>query len=134
MPASLQPKPVKMRGPRNRRPRMLRFAALMHVLSRLALFLAVAGAPGAFLVPEPHGLWFLLMPALFVPLGAAWAWSASKVHCRVCGMRMFFHQPCGKHHQAPSWGPLGPHTTMALHALASNEVTCPYCGTPNDLG
>ena len=76
---------------------------------------------------------WLIMPAMVVLSGIPWVIAASLIRCRVCTMKMLVYQPCRKHKQAPSWPLLGYHTTLAMCSLYSDQVRCPYCGTPNRL-
>lgn len=123
----------RVRGPRNRRPRLLRFGAVLHILTRLAFFCTIVGVPVAMGF-EPGLLKPLLIaPATLVVCGLAWLIVASKVGCRVCAMRLFLNKRCAKSRKAPDWKPLGPHNTLAILALCSSAVRCPYCGTPNEL-
>lgn len=123
----------RVRGPRNRRPTLLRFTAFMHLMTRLAFYSTVVGIPvAAYYDPSLIGV-LAFLPVMFFLCGAIWLISASRVGCRVCAMRMFLDKKCVKSRKAPSWWLLGPHTTLAVLALFSRSVRCPYCGTPNDL-
>ncbi len=75
-----------------------------------------------------------VIPGLFLVSLLVWIQFGMKIGCRVCGMRMFFNKKCSKSRKAPDIPGLGPHNTLALLALFSRQVRCPYCGTPNDLG
>ncbi len=123
----------RVRGPRHRRPTLLRFTALIHVLTRLAFLGTVVGIPVATLYdPKLIGL-LAFLPVMLLVCGSLWLITAAKVGCRVCAMRMFLNKKCVKSRKAPNWKPLGPHTTLAILALFYRSVRCPYCGTPNEL-
>ena len=123
----------RVRGPRNRRPTLLRFTALLHLLTLLAFYGTVVGIPvAAFFDPSLIGK-LAFLPVMLLFCGILWLISAARVGCRVCAMRMFLSKKCVKSRKAPNWWLLGPHTTLAVLALFSRSVRCPYCGTPNDL-
>jgi len=119
--------------PRVRRPRLLRFAAVMHILVRLVFALAIISAPLFFVMPGVSPADWLILPAVGILLGIVWGLSASAVRCSVCSMKLLIHQPCTKHDRAPNWPVLGYHGTLAALSLCSRKVRCPYCGTPNLL-
>ena len=124
----------RVRGPRHRRPVLLRFTAFLHILCRLAFVLSIVVLPYIVIL---HPAWFnlsLVLPGLWVVSGLMWLMASSRIGCRVCGMRMFSNKTCAKSVKAPAWPGLGPHTTMAVLSLCSKAVRCPYCGTPNELG
>jgi hypothetical protein len=111
---------------------LLRFTALLHLLTRLLFLAAIIGVPvSLFHFDDPRLV--AVIPALLLPTGTAWLICASKVGCRVCGMRMFFNKKCAKSRKAPDWPLLGPHNTLAIRSLVCRQVRCPYCGTPNEL-
>ena len=121
------------RGPRHRRPFLLRVTALFHLAVRILFVAAILGVPVALL--HFNNPWVVVgILAALVPSIVIWVILAAKIGCRVCGMRMFFSKNCVKSRKAPSIPGLGPHNTMAFLALFASEVRCPYCGTPNDLG
>ena len=125
---------TRVRGPRNRRPLLLRFVGFIHLVRLLSFIGTVLGVP-LVLVFTPKLLHVaLVFPILLAMSGIFWLFGAAKVGCRVCAMRMYRNKPCVKSRKAPSIPMLGPHTTMAILALCSNSVRCPYCGTPNSLG
>lgn len=105
----------------------------MHLLSRLAVLLAICAAPFFFILPQASPASWLILPGMAILLGIIWAISASLIRCRVCTMKLLVHQPCKKHREAPHWPLLGYHTTLAARSLYSRQVRCPYCGTPNRL-
>jgi DNA-directed RNA polymerase subunit RPC12/RpoP len=112
---------------------MLRFAALMYVLSRLMLVISLVLLPVLFFLERQTSLLCLLLPAMLVPLALIWGLSASKVRCPVCGMQVLFNFRCEKHPKAARWGPLGPQATLAVRGLYARLLRCPYCGTWNKL-
>lgn len=91
------------------------------------------GVPLVLVFAPEHLPLILAFPILLVVSGVFWLFGSAKVGCRVCAMRMYHNKRCVKSRKAPSWPLLGPHTTMAVLALFSNSVRCPYCGTPNSL-
>ena len=133
---SFQPEPQeprRERGPRHRRPGLLRLTALFHLLARVLLVATIMGVPAALFHFQDVRL-VAVMPVLFLVSLLVWIHLGLKIGCRVCGMRMFFNKRCSKSRKAPDIPGLGPHNTLALLALFSRQVRCPYCGTPNDLG
>jgi len=121
------------RGPRHRRPGLLRVTAFFHLLTRLLLAATILGVPVALFYFKE--VWLVaVMPVLFLISLLVWIHLGMRIGCRVCGMRMFFNKRCVKSRKAPDIPGLGPHNTLALLALFSRQVRCPYCGTPNDLG
>ena len=130
-----QPEPQAQRrgrGPRHRRPGLLRVAALFHLLTRVLLVATIMGVPVALFYVHDVRL-VAVMPVLFLVSLLVWIHLGMRIGCRVCGMRMFFNKRCSKSRKAPDIPGLGPHNTLALLALFSRQVRCPYCGTPNDL-
>ena len=113
---------------------MLRFAAALHLLTRLMFILAVISAPFFFAVSGLSPAQSLILPGVAVVLGILWAISASGVRCSVCAMKLLVHQPCIKHRKAVRWFGFGYHGTLAMQALFSHRIRCPYCGTPNLVG
>ena len=131
-----QPDPTlrrRGRGPRHRRPFLLRVTAFFHIAVRILFVAAIIGVPIGLL--HLNNVWLVVgILGALIPSIIIWAILATKIGCRVCGMRMFFSKNCVKSRKAPSIPGLGPHNTMAMIALFASEVRCPYCGTPNDLG
>ena len=124
---------TRVRGPRNRRPLLLRFVGFIHLVRLLSFIGTVLGVPLVLVFMPEHLPVALVFPILLVASGVVWLFGAAKVGCRVCAMRMYRNKPCVKSRKAPSIPLLGPHTTLALLALCSGSVRCPYCGTPNSL-
>ncbi|MFM7181031.1 MAG: hypothetical protein ACKO2G_06165 [Verrucomicrobiales bacterium] len=93
----------------------------------------VLGVPLVLALDPKHLPVVLVFPLLLLVSGILWLFGSAKVGCRVCAMRMYQNKRCVKSRKAPSIPLLGPHTTMAMLALCSNSVRCPYCGTPNSL-
>jgi hypothetical protein len=123
----------RVRGPRHRRPVLLRWTAVLHIFTRILFIAAFVCAPLCLLqVGHPQVALVILVAALFLTW-TTWLVAASKVGCRICAMRMFYNKSCVKNRKAPNWPLLGPHTTMAVLALFSTSIRCPYCGTPNEL-
>lgn len=123
----------RSRGPHHHRPVLLRFTALLHVLTRLLFVISVLGVPLGMMYFHESLPYLLVFPVLLLLTGPVWLVAASKIGCRVCAMRMFYNKNCAKSRKAPNWPLLGPHNTLALLSLFSKAVRCPYCGTPNDL-
>ena len=105
----------------------------MHILTRLLFVLSVVSAPLYFMLPGLSPVQWLITPGAAVLSGIVWAMAASGARCSVCAMKLLVHQPCLKHAKAPSWPGLGHHGTLAVQALYSHKVRCPFCGTPNLL-
>ena len=124
---------TRVRGPRNRRPLLLRFVGFIHLVRLLSFIGTVLGVPLVLVFTPEYLPVILVLPILLVVSGILWLFGAAKVGCRVCAMRMYRNKPCVKSRKAPSIPLLGPHSTMAILALCSNSVRCPYCGTPNSL-
>lgn len=105
----------------------------MHLLNRILFVVALAGVPWVLLSQDGDLRPLVYLPAALLVGFFLWLWGASRVGCRVCGMRMFYNRKCAKSPKVPSIPLLGPHTTLAIRALFSSAVRCPYCGTPNEL-
>lgn len=124
---------TRVRGPRHRRPLLLRIVGFIHLVRLISFLGSVVGVP-LVLALDPENLpVVLIFPILLVISGILWLFGSSKVGCRVCAMRMYQNKRCVKSRKAPSVPFLGPHTTLAILSLCSNSVRCPYCGTPNSL-
>jgi hypothetical protein len=125
--------PSRVRGPRNRRPLLLRFVGFIHLVRLLSFVGTVLGVPLVLIFTPEYLPLVLVLPILLVTSGIIWLFGAAKVGCRVCAMRMYHNKRCVKSRKAPSVPLLGPHSTLAVLALCSDSVRCPYCGTPNSL-
>jgi len=117
------------RGIRHPYPGLLRFTALLLLVTRLFMAATLIALPViAVVAPEmmPKLAW---IPATFFLVGLVFLLCARHCRCRVCSCHLFFVKRCFKNRNAHRLMFFGYAGSAALHLLLFRWMRCMYCGT-----